>query len=294
MNTEQQRLWTAIVTPFLADDTIDYESFAKILRKQEAAGNGIVVLGSTGEGLALDDEERRALVRFTMEQKLKVPVMAGLGGFQLKSVLRWMSFCEEAGIQAFLAPVPLYAKPGTQGQIDWFSAILDHSKKPVMLYNVPSRTGVKLSVAALRSLGNHPQAWAVKEASGSVGEFLEYREAAPKMRFYAGDDGLLPSLAAAGAEGLVSVAGNVWPEATNRFVTLSLSGRTENLFPIWKRATDTLFSVANPIPVKALMAKKAWIRTGHMRAPLAERELSSIEALVEADQAIERWLVENR
>lgn len=289
-----QKLWTAIVTPFLDDDRVDYPAFDRLLRAQEAAGNGVILLGSTGEGLALDEQEKRELVRFALDLKLNIPLMAGIGGHQLKSCVTWMTYCQEAGIEGFLAPVPLYAKPGTKGQEEWFRAILDASRVPVMLYNVPSRTGVKMSVEALRAVASHKNAWSVKEASGSVNEFLDYRAAAPNMAFFSGDDGMTPSLAAAGAVGLVSVASNVWPEATRLFVEKSCSQETDGLFPTWKESTDALFLASNPVPTKALLAAKGIIRSPRVRPPLSAADLKDTKAVLAADERVNAWFAKAR
>ncbi len=288
-NPKSFPLYTAVVTPFFADGKVNYSELASLLREQEKAGNGVVILGSTGEGLALRDEEKREIVNFTAAAKLHVPVLVGVAGAQLDETIQFIRFCETQAIDGYLMPVPLYAKPGVEGQYHWFSSLLDTVSRPAMLYNVPSRTGVKMHGEVLRRLDGKANAWAVKEASGSVTEFSALKAQGPHFAFYSGDDALTPEFAKHGAVGLVSVASNVWPEATNRFVRLAIAGKTEGLLPLWSDACDTLFLASNPVPVKALLAAKKKISLALVRPPLSEKDLSNLAPLLKADEAITNW-----
>jgi 4-hydroxy-tetrahydrodipicolinate synthase len=282
-------LYTAIVTPFFPEGEVNYTELEQLLRIQEKASNGIVVLGSTGEGLALTEGEKRKVVKFSADLGLKVPLLVGVGGFQLPETLEFLKFSDALPIDGFLMPVPLYAKPGLEGQVEWFTALLDAVNKPCMLYNVPSRTGVKLYPEALKRVSIHKNAWAVKEASGSVAAFQEYRKAAPNLSFYSGDDALTPDFAKEGAVGLVSVASNVWPEETNRFVRLALTGKTDDCIDMWRAASESLFSASNPVPVKALLQTQGKISSGKVRAPLSERDLKSVAPLERWNNEIRAW-----
>jgi len=117
-------LWTAIVTPMHADGSIDYKSFETLIRQQEEAGNGVLILGSTGEGLNLHEEEKRELVEFTHDLDLVVPLMVGIGGFNLSAQVDFIHFCNELKPDAFLLVTPLYAKPGAEGQFESFSELM--------------------------------------------------------------------------------------------------------------------------------------------------------------------------
>lgn len=283
-------LWTALVTPFDDKGVVDYDSLEVLLRKQEEAGNGILVLGSTGEGLALDHEEKKQIVAFVAGFSLSVPVMVGVGGFQLEEQIEFIRDCNQCPIDAYLLVTPLYAKPGLEGQTEWFTRLMEATNRPCMIYNVPSRTGVKLRPEVPARLADKfDHVLGVKEASGSVDEFKEFRQHAPSVDFYSGDDGLTPAFAKEGAVGLVSVASNVWPKATHRYVEHCLEGNTDDLFPLWKDATDQLFNGPNPVPAKALLHQKGWISTDNVRAPLHQGDLGSMEKLIEADQAISNW-----
>jgi 4-hydroxy-tetrahydrodipicolinate synthase len=288
------RVWTAIVTPLNKKSELDFAAFESLLRRQESAGNGVIVLGSTGEGLALALEQKKALVQTAMRLKLAVPVMAGVGGFQLPDCQEWIRWCEGQGVEGFLLVTPIYSKPGAQGQQRWFTALMETATRPCMVYNVPSRAGVKLHPGALKEISSHRNMWAVKESSGSTTEFLALRASAPKLRYFCGDDGLMPYFASAGAEGLVSVAANVWPEATRLYAELSVAGKHEGLMPLWNECSEALFSASNPVPVKALLAHNGWIESAETLPPLSASDMQKLEALVEADGKVSAWLEQRK
>lgn len=288
------QLWTALITPMKADGSIHYDNLEDVIVRQEEAGNGILVLGSTGEGLALSDDEKKEVVDFVSDRSNSVPIMVGVGGFNLKTQTDWISYCNEKNIESFLMVNPLYSKPGLKGQIHWFRSLMDASEKPCMIYNIPSRTGVKLYPEVLQELKHHENLWAVKEASGSIAEFQEFRKAVPSIPLFSGDDGLMPFFAAAGGSGLVSVASNIWPKETKLYVQKCLKGDTASLFPIWTDAVKALFSASNPIPLKVLMQEKGLIETSVLRSPLTDEEISSTEHLRTSDEAIMNWYQLNK
>lgn len=289
LNPKNYALYTAIVTPFNEDGSVNFAELETLLRDQEAAGNGVVVLGSTGEGMALSEEEKIGLVKHAAGLNLNVPIVVGVSGFQLAQTLSFLREVDLLNVHGYLMPVPLYAKPGLEGQSAWFTALLDAVTKPCMFYNVPSRAGVKLHPEALRRVSTHANAWAVKEASGSVNDFRAYRKAAPALAFYSGDDALLPEFAAEGAVGLVSVASNAWPEETARYVRLSLEGKGDTCANLWRPASESLFTAANPVPVKALLHRQGKITLPKVRAPLCEKDLLSAALLEHWNNEVRGW-----
>jgi 4-hydroxy-tetrahydrodipicolinate synthase len=288
-NPRNFALYTAIVTPFNDDGSVNFTELETLLREQARAGNGVVVLGSTGEGMALSDDEKLAVVKHAAGLGLGVPLLVGAAGFQLAQTLSFLRAVDSLPVDGYLMPVPLYAKPGLEGQTAWFTALLDAVSKPSMLYNVPSRAGVKLHPEALRRLSQHRNAWAVKEASGSVSDFQAYRKAAPQLAFYSGDDALLPEFVQEGAVGLVSVASNAWPEETARYVRLSLEGKGPACADLWRPATESLFTAANPVPVKALLQRQGKISRAKVRAPLCEKDLLSAALLEHWNNEVREW-----
>ncbi|WNC71650.1 4-hydroxy-tetrahydrodipicolinate synthase [Thalassotalea psychrophila] len=287
-------LWTALVTPFDQDGAVDYDCLAKIVDDQQQAGNGILICGSTGEGLAIGQSEQLNIVKFVCDLKPTVPLMVSVGAFNLPDQIEWINACNKLPVHSYLLTAPIYAKPGVIGQTQWFTALLDAAKYPCMLYNVPSRAGISIPAQTVKNLAEHENLWAMKEASGDINEFLAYAAAAPKMKMFSGEDTLIPYLAPVGAIGLVSVCANAWPEATNLYVQKSLAGEGTNLVPVWNNAISSLFEVANPVPVKVLMHKQAVLNTPTLRAPLTHLELESDKAILAADSAITDWLCQSR
>jgi len=288
-NVEQTTLWTAMVTPFNEDLSVDLQSFETLLRHQESAGNGVLILGSTGEGLALSYEEKKKVLAHTCSLKLTVPVMVGIGGFNQELTLKWLKFCESQPIDAYVMVTPLYAKPGAKGQIGWFKTLLDAASHPCMLYNVPSRTGCQLSIEAVATLANHPNFWAIKEASGSASQFENYHTAATNIALYSGEDSLLPTLMAEGAKGLVSVTANAWPKATKKYVSKCANRPSEELILLWRVASEAMFNASNPIPIKKLLYLNGWISTPLVRPPLACEDLKGDEELRRCNELVNEW-----
>ncbi len=288
MNLNDYNLWTALVTPLTPGLQVDYPSLKKLIKEQQDAKNGLLILGSTGEALNLTLEDKKNIVEFTLEYNPKVPVMVGVGAHQLKEQIEWVKWLETKNIHAYLMCTPIYAKPGDHGQYEWFKVLMDSVTKPVMLYNVPGRAGKELSFEAVRNLNTHPNFWAIKEASGSVEKMKKYLASAGAGKVYCGDDGLFPSFAAAGASGLVSVAGNTWPIETNKYVELTLSNKLGNDHP-WAEASDSLFCASNPVPAKALLCIENRIAHDTMMPPLSTRDLRDPGLLIRSTEQIRNW-----
>ncbi|ALQ06788.1 dihydrodipicolinate synthase family protein [Pseudoalteromonas sp. Bsw20308] len=288
-NLNDYSLWTALVTPFDQHRDVDYNTLTKLVRDQEAAHNGILLLGSTGEGLALTQKEQQAIVEHVCQLKPAVPLMVAVGGSNLKQQIEWVNYCNTLPIHSFLFGSPLYAKPGAIGQTHWFESLLNASVHPCMLYNVPGRSAVSIPTATIQNLQNNKNLWALKEASGSIAQFEAYRQAAPNLAIFSGDDALMPYFAQAGAKGLVSVAANAWPAQTHEFVKRSLSGQHPNLFAQWSSAINSLFAVANPIPVKVLMHLQGRLSSPQLRPPLTHLELTQTDCITTANNTILSW-----
>ncbi len=285
-------LWTALVTPFKNEQEIDFISMEKMFIEQENAGNGILILGSTGEGMNLTSKMRESVLNFAVEKIKKVPIMVGVGGINIDETLEWIKLCNKKPIHSYLLVTPLYAKPGAIGQYNWFKALMDESKFPCMLYNIPSRSGVALNLDAVKRLVQHQNFWAIKEASGSVDRFKEYKDVAPNAKMYSGDDGMTPSFCQLGGVGLVSVASNVWPIETHEFMRQCLeNGLRDEGKVLWDECADTLFQVSNPVPAKGLLHANKIITTPIMRAPLHHEDLrpEHMLNLKNADQRIRQW-----
>jgi len=281
-------VWTAIITPMLDDGKIDYDSFKNLLHEQAEAGNGILLLGSTGEALNINDDEKKQILDFAIQENLNTPLMCGVGGVNLDTQLSWINYLNSLELDAYLLVVPLYAKPGIHGQYEWFKTLMDTSSKPCMLYNVPGRTAKKLEQETLRMLADHERIWALKEASGSEKEFKHYSTAAPEIRMVSGDDLMLPAFSKLGAKGVVSVAANVWPAATAEYARQCLSGELEDE-DLWINAIQALFVASNPIPAKAILAQTNRIKSNKLRCPLSEKDMKDMSTVIEADKSVNEW-----
>lgn len=283
-------LWTAIVTPLNDNGEVNYAELATLLRMQEKAGNGIVILGSTGESLNISEQTKENILTFVLSLHLIVPLMVGVGGSCLPETKRFIERLNGLNVDAYLVGTPLYAKPGTMGQYLWFKELLDASTRPVMLYNVPGRTAVKMSFEAVEMLKDHPNLFGIKEASGSCEDFARYVSISPDIAVYSGDDALLPSFRPIGARGLVSVAGNVWPEETHLYVERCLAG---DLSPdeqrLWEEASASLFIASNPVPVKRLLWQTHKISTPRLLPPLHHADCDDDSVLVGYNTKIQEW-----
>jgi 4-hydroxy-tetrahydrodipicolinate synthase len=293
MNLDDYKLWTAIITPFNEDLSIDYDSFKTLLNEQVEAKNGILVLGSTGEALNIGLDDRKKIIDFTLEQNLKSPVMIGVGGHNIVDTKLWVEYLNTKRIDCVLFVTPIYAKPGDTGQYNWFKTLMNLTNKPVMLYNVPGRSGIPLSLQAVSKLKDHKNYWGIKDASGCVEKFKEYLKASGNKPVYCGDDGLFADFALNGSQGLISVAGNVWPKATHEYVSQCLS-KTFDHKDLWTDAANSLFIASNPVPAKALLSKENRIKKNTMMPPLASDDLQDFTPLEKANTNIKQWFKEQR
>ena len=288
MNLNSYALWTAVVTPMMENGSVDFESLTRVVNQQIEARNGLLILGSTAEALNLNLTDRKSIIEHVVKMKPTCPIMVGVGGNLLDEQKEWMSYLAELPVHAYLLVTPHYAKPGPRGQFEWFKALMDHSNRPCMLYNVPGRTGVAMSVEAVTRLNGHRNFWAIKEASGSVEKFKEYLGAAGGKQVFCGDDALMPDFANAGAAGLVSVASNAWPRETHLYVDQCLK-KTFDAKELWTKASNSLFVCSNPVPVKRLMFERGVIRSPKMAAPLSHEDMVSAEPVLTAHDAVTNW-----
>lgn len=282
-------VWTAIITPMNADGSVDYESLGRLLREQENAGNGITLLGSTGEALNIDEAERKEILNYALGLNLSVPIMVGVGGINIHLQTEWIEHLnQQAGISSYLLVVPPYAKPGVHGQYEWFKTLLDLAKKPCVLYNVPSRTCKKLEFETVKMLLGHPNFWAIKEASGSLDDFKRFVEVAPNIHMLSGEDATLPEQCKLGCKGVISVVSNAWPAAAHEWAQQCVAGTLSDT-EVWSSAVAAIFSASSPVPTKALLHDQGRIKTPEVRLPLSSQDMPDIEIVRQANTAIETW-----
>ena len=289
----KQILWTACVTPLNADSNqIDYKSLENCLRLQENNNNGILLLGSTGEGLSLTNNERQELLQFACNLKLNSQIIVGIPSHNLYAATEWLEFCKDLPIQGYLMTTPIYTKPGVIGQTKWFENLLNKVDRPAMLYNIPSRAGIRLHYETVKNLQQHHNFVSIKDSSGTVENIVEYQTAAPNIAVYCGDDYMMPALTAEGSVGLVSVVSNVWPAATRRYVEHCLTGGKIKS-KVWWKACKALSVTSNPVPIKALMHATKIIAHDTVRLPLSSDDLPTHKTFLDHHKAMMNWKTED-
>ena len=260
---------TALVTPF-ADGRVDYDAYAALVRRQVDAGiNFLVALGSTAETPCLDDDEKRRLLAATRKAAPATPVMVGVGTNSLMHTTRNMDMLSDA--DAYLVVVPYYNRPTQQGLVEYFKAVAAHTDKPVVLYNVPSRTGTNMDAATTLRLAEIPNIIGIKEASGDLRQIRSVIDGAPSgFSVLSGTDELTVDIMLSGGDGVISVASNIVPQAMTRMVMSALesdfaaaSAINRLLLPLF----NACVAESNPIPVKAALAALGLIRN-ELRLPL--------------------------
>jgi 4-hydroxy-tetrahydrodipicolinate synthase len=292
---KKTNLWTALITPLKDDGSIHFEDLKNLCIRQSQAGLGLVILGSTGEGLSFDEEEKKSIIKYVCDLNLTTPVMVGVSGFNIEKTKQWLEYCEQLqGLDSYLMPMPMYTKPDVMGQIAWFETLLNSVSKPCMLYNVPSRTGKNIDISTILALKNHSNFWALKEASGNLDKFANYVEAAGnEVEIFSGEDGLFPHLCYLGAKGLVSVMSNVWPAPTQVYVDQCLKLDFNNLYETWESASSSMFIASNPIPAKVFCHELDLISTRKLRLPLSAEDLNDLTRIKIAHKKVLNWY-ENR
>ena len=270
---------TALVTP-LNENGIDYVQLKKLIDWQINQGiDALVIAGTTGEGSTLTDEEHRELLREAIKMiDGRVPAVAGTGSNDTAYAIDLTKYACELGYDAMLIVTPYYNKATQKGLIKMFTAIADASTKPIILYNVPSRTGVDIAPSTYAALADHPMIQAIKEASGNLSKVAETAHlVGDKLDIYSGnDDQIIPILSLGGA-GVISVLSNPMPKETSRMCHDFFEGNIEaarkaqlDLIPL----INALFCEVNPIPAKAAMAAMGYCED-YLRLPLTPMEESN-------------------
>lgn len=285
-NTVFKGVATALITP-LTENGIDYEAFGRLIDWQIEEGiNALVVCGTTGEASTLTDDEHRAAISFAVERaKGRVPIIAGTGSNDTAYALELTRHACEAGADAILVTTPYYNKATQKGLIQMYTAIADESTVPVILYNVPSRTGVNIEPKTYATLADHPNIVAIKEANGNISKIVETMSLVhDKLDLYSGNDDQIVPLMSLGGCGVISVISNLLPKETvelcNRFFNGDVAGAAELQYK-YHYLIDALFSEVNPIPVKAAMAAMGFCED-YLRLPLTPMEENTKAVLLGA------------
>ena len=267
---------TAMVTP-MTQEGVDYEALGRFIDFQLASGiNALVAVGTTGESATLTPEERKKVISFTIDRVAgRVPVIAGTGTNNTLHAIDYSVSAAQAGADALLVVTPYYNKATQNGLIAHFTAIADKVDKPIILYNVPSRTGCNLLPATVEKLAEHPNVAAIKEASGNMSQVVElFARCGDKIDVYSGEDGLTIPMLAMGGMGTISVLSNVIPKGAVEMTDAFFAGDLRKAAALQCRYLDLinlLFCEVNPIPAKAAISAMGYGKE-FIRLPLTPME----------------------
>lgn len=281
-NNPFRGLGVALVTPFTQDGSIDFETLHRLIEMQIGGGvDFLCVLGTTAETPCLNAAEREQVLRFAVKTiNGRVPILLGAGGNDTAAVTDYLRTADLTGVDGVLIVAPYYNKPSQEGLYRHFCAVAAATPLPVVLYNVPGRTGVNIEAGTtLRIAADCPNVVAIKEASGHIAQIEDIVNSAPEgFEVLSGDDAITFELLSIGATGVISVIGNAYPEEFGRMVHTELQGNYTEALPIHRRLSPLykLLSVdGNPAGIKALLAARG-LAENRLRLPLVEASEKTI------------------
>ena len=274
----------AIVTPMYDDGNINYEVFGQLIDDQIAnSTDAIIVTGTTGESSTLTHEEHVEAIRFCVERVSgRIPVVAGTGSNDTAYALELSKEAEAIGVDGLLLVTPYYNKTSQQGLIKHFTYLADRLDTPIILYNIPGRTGVNIKPETFFELSKHPMIVGAKEASGNISELAQVIAlCGDNLDIYSGNDDQITPFLALGAKGVISVLSNICPKVTHDICAYAFQGDFKASAKLQLEYLDlinNLFIDVNPIPVKAAMNLMGY-QVGPCRMPLAEMDAVSLNKL---------------
>ena len=274
----------AIITPMNADGSINYDGFAENIEFQIANGtDAIIVCGTTGEASTMTDDEHIECIRFAVEKTAgRIPVIAGTGSNDTKYAVELSKIAQEKGADGLLLVTPYYNKASQKGLVAHFTAIADAVDIPIILYNIPGRTGVSIDMNTYKILGQHKNIVAVKEASGNISYTSKLiAQCGDLLDVYSGNDDIIVPMMSIGAKGVISVISNIMPKETHEITQLCLANNCEEAAKLqmkYLELINNLFIEVNPSPIKEAMNQMK-MPSGPCRLPLCEMTDEHIETL---------------
>jgi 4-hydroxy-tetrahydrodipicolinate synthase len=273
----------AIVTPF-TEDGIDFEKLGELIEMHiEQYTDAIVICGTTGEASTMTEDELKAAINYTVDKVAgRIPVIAGTGTNDTAKTIKRSKYAEEAGADALLVITPYYNKTTQKGLIEHFTAVADSVNIPIIIYNVPSRTGLNILPETLKALCEYENIAAVKEASGNISQIAQIAYlCGDKLEIYSGNDDQVVPLLSLGGKGVISVVANIAPKDMHDMVDLYLRGNVEESRKLQlkiKPLNDAIFIEVNPIPIKTAMNLLGY-NVGKLRLPLTTMSDKNLEFL---------------
>ena len=274
---------SALITP-LNSNGVDYDNFAKVIDWQLEQGiNALVIAGTTGEGSTLDDAEHKAVVKFAVERiNGRCPVIAATGSNDTRYAVQLTKYCCDVGADAMLVVTPYYNKTTQNGLIKMYSTIADASTKPLILYNVPSRTGINIEPETYAALADHPMISGIKEANANIEKIVKTASlVGDKLDIFSGNDDHIVPILSIGGKGVISVLSNPMPKVTMEICDKFFAGDIKGAAALQCKMLpmiNALFSETNPIPVKFAMSKMGFCEN-YLRLPLISMGKSNAEKL---------------
>ncbi|EES91837.1 4-hydroxy-tetrahydrodipicolinate synthase [Clostridium botulinum] len=276
----------ALITPF-KNGKVNFEKLKEILNWHVESGtDAIIVCGTTGEASTMTEEERKETIKFTVDViNHRIPVIAGTGSNNTSSAINMSKWAESVGVDGVLVITPYYNKTTQKGILEHFKAINDAINVPIILYNVPSRTGLNITPNTLLKLCHLKNVVAIKEASGDFSQIAAMKAlCGDKIDFYSGNDDQIIPLLSLGGAGVISVAANIYPTEVHNMCDLYMNGKHEQALKLqldMLNVINALFIETNPIPIKTAMNLME-MNVGNLRLPLCDMEDSNLKILKEA------------
>lgn len=273
----------AIVTPF-NDNGVNYKKLKELLEWHIKEGtDAIIICGTTGEATTMSEEEKKLTIKFTVDVVNKrIPVIAGTGSNNTLSSIEMSKYAESVGVDGLLVITPYYNKTNSRGLIKHFEAINNSVNTPIILYNVPSRTGVNITPENLKELSTLSNVVAIKEASGNISQVVKMKAlCGDKIDIYSGNDDQIVPILSVGGIGVISVLANVCPKETHDIVSLYLEGKTKESLDLQIKLLplcEALFIETNPIPVKTAL-NLLDMKVGNLRLPLCDMSNDNLNVL---------------
>lgn len=272
----------AIVTPFDGLKT-NYDELGRLIEYHISnKTDSIIICGTTGEASTMPDAEHLAAIEYTVKKVNKrIPVIAGTGSNDTAHAIELTKKAEELGADGILSVTPYYNKTTQKGLVQHFTAIAESVKIPVILYNVPSRTGMSFSIDTLKKLAKVENIAAVKEASGNISYMAKVAAEVPELYIYSGNDDMIVPILSLGGKGVISVVANILPEETHNICEYYFNGDVEKSRDLQLKMLDlinSLFIEVNPVPIKTAMNLLGF-NAGNLRMPLVEMDSANLETL---------------
>lgn len=276
----------ALVTPFHADGSVNYDKLGELIEFQiKNETDAIIIAGTTGEAPTLSDEEHKQVIAFSADViKKRIPLIAGAGSNDTLYGTQNAVYAEKAGADALLLVTPYYNKATQKGLIKHFNYYADNVNIPIILYNVPSRTGVNIEPDTYVELAKHKNIVAAKEASGNISQIAEIAAKCPDLDIYSGNDDQIVPIMSLGGKGVISVLSNIAPKQAHDICQLYLDGKVKAALDLQLKLSElnkALFCEVNPIPVKEALNLMGF-DVGPTRMPLCEMDAKNVERLITA------------